>query len=124
MFAGWPWFRGDGRYPLPAYSESMPPPRLGRKPYGEADDPADPYGWPVAECEEVLELRPGLHRVGRHLLAASAGVSPPPLAAMVEGGNPYWPADLAARAGRLGHNRLVLLLPLALARTQIEEMGV
>src|SRR5437762_2126388 len=29
LVAGWPWFRGEGSYPLPAYSEFMPPPRLG-----------------------------------------------------------------------------------------------
>ena len=29
-----PWFEGEGNYPIPAYSEFMPPPRVGRKPYG------------------------------------------------------------------------------------------
>ena len=27
-------FRGAGRYPIDAYSEFMPPPQLGWKPYG------------------------------------------------------------------------------------------
>ena len=37
LLAGYPWFRGEGKYPLPAYSEFMPPPRVGRKPCGEID---------------------------------------------------------------------------------------
>src|SRR5689334_9285067 len=43
IVTGWPgllddgWFRGEGRYPLPAYSEWVPPPRLLRKPYGTVD---------------------------------------------------------------------------------------
>jgi hypothetical protein len=37
LLAGWPWFRGEGRFPLPAYSELMPPPYLVRKPYGGWD---------------------------------------------------------------------------------------
>src|SRR5437868_6397257 len=72
LTAGWPWFRGEGRFPLPAYSEYMPPPRLVRKPYGEPDEPAldeaDPFGWPVSEYEEALELRPGMQKVARILM--------------------------------------------------------
>jgi hypothetical protein len=36
LVAGWPRFRGEGSYPLPAYSEFLPPPQLGRKHYGAA----------------------------------------------------------------------------------------
>src|SRR6202035_3301771 len=35
--------------------------------------------------------------------------------------NPYWPASLAARAGRLDHERYVLLLSAALSRTQDDK---
>src|SRR5579872_2676373 len=54
LLAGAPWFRGEGRFPIAAYSEFMPPPRAGLKPYG-ADGPppfadADPWGWPVTEA--------------------------------------------------------------------------
>ncbi len=31
------WHRGRSKYPITAYSEFMPPPRLGRKPYGPLD---------------------------------------------------------------------------------------
>ena len=37
ILEGWPWFKGTGQYPISAYSEFMPPPLLGRSPYGSAD---------------------------------------------------------------------------------------
>jgi len=119
-------------FPLPAYSEFMPPPRLGISPLGELDDrlcsPGDPYGWPVSELEELYELKPGLaqiaaqaldeiHRLGQgqpvHHLAGHQGQN--------LRDNPYWPPELAARAGQLPHERYVILLPLALSRTQDDK---
>ena len=128
LLDGWPWFRAAGAFPLPAYSEFMPPPFLARKPYGEpADphpDPADPFGWPVSEYEEQLELRPGLSQVARPLVRAleklGAGEPDEALAELVKKGNPYWPQSLA-RAGAPRHERYVVLLPLALSRTQTDE---
>ena len=38
LLAGVSQFRAPGRFPIAAYSEFMPPPRMGRKPYG-AEDP-------------------------------------------------------------------------------------
>ena len=72
LLADGPWFSGEGSYPIAAYSEFMPPPRLGRKPY-DGDpatllDPADPWGWPVTEYEESLELQPGMVHVAEQLL--------------------------------------------------------
>ncbi len=61
-------FRGEGNYRLDAYSEFMPPPRVGWKPYGgrgpnpELFSPDDPFGWHVGEFEEALELQPGWPR--------------------------------------------------------------
>ena len=53
LLLGWPWFQGEGNYPLPAYSEFLPPPRLGRRAYSAANlpnfDESDPFGWPVSE---------------------------------------------------------------------------
>ena len=64
---GFPWFEGAGRFPLPAYSEFMPPPRLGLTPYGGLDATLfaenDPYGWQVQEVDEVHQLLPGLQDV-------------------------------------------------------------
>src|SRR3954471_15206294 len=83
LLAGAPWFGVPGRYPLAAYSEFMPPPRLGRKAYRHARPdpllfhPDDPHGWHVTEYEEALELRPGLEGVAacvlKHLMHLGRG---------------------------------------------------
>ena len=67
-------YRGPGRYPIDAYSEFMPPPRLGWKPHGDEPpdpqlfDPEDPWGWYISEYEEANELRPGLAQVARQVV--------------------------------------------------------
>src|SRR5438067_4502848 len=74
LLAGAPWFRGKDAYPIPAYSEFMPPPRLGRKayPFAEVDSslvrPDDPEGWPVSEFEEAWELQLGLNHFAQRLV--------------------------------------------------------
>jgi Peptidase family M28 len=126
LIEGWPWFRGEGSYPLLPNSEYMPPVRLIRKPYGTWDgmhvSEDDPWGWPISEYEEALSLRPGLHEIARHVLdrlvplcrgQKTHGISEYKLR-----DNPCWPADLAKRAPALKHERFVLLLPLALSITQ------
>jgi hypothetical protein len=79
LLAGWPWFRGPGRFPLPCYSEVLPPVWLVRRPYGAFDatpvDDSDPWGWPVTEYEEALDLRPGLRRVAGELLRVLADLA-------------------------------------------------
>src|SRR5262245_30195653 len=66
------WCRGEGRFTIRAYSEYLPPPWLGVKPYGDGAPPAhdrgDEYGWNVSEYEQLLELRPGLKVIARELL--------------------------------------------------------
>jgi hypothetical protein len=73
ILQGWPWFAGTGHYPISAYSEFMPPPLLGRSPYGSLDplffQKEDPWGWPVTEYEEGFELSPGLAMIAQSLLA-------------------------------------------------------
>ena len=125
-------FRGAGRYPIDAYSEFMPPPQLGWKPYGgePPDDqlfkPEDPWGWYVSEYEEANELGPGLEQVAhclvgkvRHMIHGdpTAGVSRPMLT-----DNVYWSPELTERRGSLAHDRCVLLMPLALSRT-LDDKG-
>src|SRR5262249_60831754 len=72
LLDGWPWFEGSGRYPIEAYSEFMPPPRLGRRAYGAVDpllfDDGDPWGWNVTEYEEELELGPGLAHIASQVV--------------------------------------------------------
>jgi hypothetical protein len=129
LLAGAPGFRGKGNYPIAAYSEFLPPPRLGPKPYGTTGPNPftadDPWGWHVSEYEETLELRPGLENVARQLLGALShlgmGRSTHGIARAKLEGNVYWPPELAAAAGRLAHERYVVLLPLALARTQDDK---
>src|SRR5947209_4509712 len=128
LLDGYPWFAGKGRFPLTAYSEFMPPPRLGRSPYGATDllatpDP-DPFAWHVSEFEEEYELRPGLEHLAQQVVGAMTrlGQGKPvyPIAGHQHANltdNPYWPAELV-EAGQLAHERYVILLPLALSRTQ------
>src|SRR5947208_5443728 len=74
LYAGAPWFRGPGRYPIPAYSEFVPPPRIGGKPYDGSDPPFfdenAPYGWPVSESDQHIQLGPGLRHVAHCVVRA------------------------------------------------------
>ena len=129
MTAGWPWFTGEGRHPIAAYSEFMPPPRLGLAPYGPMDpllfDERDPWGWHVTEYEQAFELAPGLERIGQHLLGSlqhlASGRPAQGISQSLLTDNPFWPEVLSQSAGRLGHERFVLLMPLALSRTQDDK---
>lgn len=130
LLAGTPWFQGADKYPIAAYSEFMPPPRLGRKPYGDFIDPflfdaADPWGWHVTEYEEAVELRPGLENIASQVLGALAHLGHGERAHGIGKNklqdNPCWPAELVEHAGKLGHERYLVILPLALARTQDDK---
>ncbi len=123
-------FRGEGNYPLDAYSEFLPAPRVGWKPYGgrgpdpELFPPDDPFGWHVGEFEEELELRAGLTQVGTQLLTKLGrlldGNPDTGIPALDLAANPFWPAELAGEP-KLPHERCVTLLPLALSRTQDDK---
>ncbi|HVA51518.1 MAG TPA: M28 family peptidase [Pirellulales bacterium] len=129
LVAGHPWFIGAGNYPIPAYSEFMPSPRLGQKAYGRRVDPllfdeSDPWGWQITEYEQAWELSPGLEHLAEHVLKtmrhlgrreSAHGIARNKLA-----DNPYWPPSLSD-GGAPEHERYVLLMPLALARTQDDK---
>jgi len=129
LLRGAPWFRGAGKYPLIAYSEFMPPPRFGRKPYNGSNTvgplPDDPWGWPITEYEQALELEPGLRHLAAHLvrMMEHLGHGRPAhgIARAKLENNPCWPPELAERAGTLTHERYVVLSPLALSRTQDDK---
>ena len=132
LVEGFPWFEGVGRYPIPAYSEFMPPPRLGCSPSGEVDfslfSEEDPYGWCVPEREEEYELRPGLKNIAKQimeqLLKLGRGMAAPHIAGHKGRNlqdNPYWPPELAVRAGTLDSERYVVFLPLSLSKTQDDK---
>ncbi len=123
-------FGVQGQYPIPAYSEFMPPAYLGCRPYGGKVDPLffqeqDPFGWPVTEFEEHFELRPGLENIAHQVMGALIhlvrGEPAERLAKNKLVNNPYWPPELAKQAGTLRHERFVLILPLALSRTQDDK---
>ena len=124
-------YRGAGRFPIDAYSEFMPPPRAGWHPYApEPPDAqlfsdADPFGWYVSEYEEANEIQPGLEQVARqlvgriwHLLRGDSGHA---ISKRLLENNLYWPKELGQRAGSLSHDQGVVLLPLALSRTQDDK---
>jgi len=116
-------------FPIMAYSEMMPSPWIGWRPYGN-DHPAprrheDPFSWMVNEREQVFELSPGLQLIARQVLPAlerldreqaSRGIS----RAKLEG-NAYWPKELAELPGAIPHERYVTLLPLALSKAQDDK---
>ena len=99
---------GHGPFPIRAYSESMPPPYVGIKPYDpdRARAPCtarapDDGALDVTEYEQAEELSPGLDHIAAHVLGE--------LAKLVRGerhafsrtlldGNAAWPPDLAESA--------------------------
>src|SRR5512143_2739010 len=129
LVEGYPWFTGEGSYPIPAYSEFMPAPRVGCNLYGEIDETLfledDPFGWQVSEIEDEYELRPGLEQIARQVIAHLAkfgrGEAVFPLSGrggrLLEG-NPFWSEELDAGRGSLYRERYVSFLPVALAKTQ------
>ncbi|HMF16439.1 MAG TPA: M28 family peptidase [Gemmataceae bacterium] len=128
LLDGYPAYKGAGSYPIAAYSEFMPPAHLGRKPYGTHDpflfSDDDPWGWHISEYEEVQELAPGLDNIGQqivHNLVQLGEGKHHGIAKNKLTNNPYWPDDLAEHAGKLRHERYLVLLPLALSRTQDDK---
>ncbi len=100
LFAELPDLRGPGRCTIAAYSEFMPAPRIGWRPYdaappgrGKGDSPhlperpegcfaqmgtvpfsarddGDPFAWQISEREEIFELQPGLQHIAGEVLNA------------------------------------------------------
>jgi len=132
LMAGYPWFRCKGCYPITAYSEFMPPPRLGCKPYSKPDhrilSDEDPFGWNITELEEEYEIKPGIAHVGHQIMDNIAKLGKGIQEHYISGhggenlkNNPYWPGDLSSAAGTLHHERFISLLPLMLSRTQDDK---
>jgi len=121
------WCHGRGRFPIPAYSEYLPPPWVGVKPTGEdlRIDPSDEYGWSITEYEQAHELKPGLNLIAREILkevvALSRGLPTPQIGKKMLEGNPYWPHELAERSPHLTHEKHLILSSLSLSRTQDDK---
>ncbi len=115
--------------PILAYSEFMPPPRIGWRPYDRLQPaprvPGDPFGWLITEREQAQEIRPGIEHIGHEVLhriqrlhkdLSAKGISLNKLK-----GNAYFPPDLFDLHGPLPHERFVTLAPLALSKTQDDK---
>ena len=121
--------KGEGQFPIAAYSEFMPAPRIGRKPYGTwvfaALSEAEPFSWKITAREEMQFLRPGLESVGGQLIndlvAVAQGKTANHIGALHLADNPYWPEALAKGVTALKHERFTILSPLALSRTQDDK---
>jgi Peptidase family M28 len=135
--AGWhklipsePLFLGEGRFRLDAYSEFLPAPWVGWKPYGgqpvdpDLFSPNDPWGWRVSEFEEMLELRPGLVQTGKQIMNKLSrlldGDPDTGLPKLALASNPFWPPELACEPN-CPQEKCVVLLPIALSRTQDDK---
>ena len=130
-------FLGRGRFPVPAYSEFMPPPFVGLKPFtasdprGAADNTSvcDEHGVAIDEYEQEHELRPGLAKIANHLvveLGKLAAGSTHEFSHTLLDGNLAWPETLAAaaRAGRYPLRPFFVMQTLALSRTQDDKGNV
>ncbi len=125
-------FLGTDRFPLRAYSEFMPSPYVGLKPYLPDLDShsvtfsSSPNALDIDEYEQTNDLQPGLDRIADRIIGELSKLvhgQPHGLSRTLLEGNPAWPAELqqAAQAGRLADEPLVLALPLALSRTQDDK---
>lgn len=132
LMAGYPWFDCDGCFHLPAYSEFMPSPTIGRKPLGDTDPSVfsenDPFGLKISEMEEEFELRPGIVHTGHQIMNSIIRLGKGQTEHHIHGhgsknlkDNPYWTEELSSYAGRLPHERFVTLLPMMLSRTQDDK---
>ncbi len=139
----WPLIEAEARralaarlFPLRAYSEWMPPPYVGIKPYDpdRTHTPAtaaatDDESLDITEYEQSQEIEPGLPLLADHILRELRKLvrgEPHALSHTLLDGNPAWPAALAdaAHRGALADDPLVLAMPLALSRTQDDKGNV
>jgi hypothetical protein len=129
LLKGWPGKNGRGSFPIPAYSEFMPSPHIGRKPYGTWDTSnlrgADPHGWQLSEREERTQLAPGLLTIGTEiiedLVAIAVGKGRHKTGRDHLTGNIYWPDELASGMPKVTQERFLVLSPLALSLTQDDK---
>jgi hypothetical protein len=130
-------FLGQGRFPVPAYSEFMPPPLVEIKPFTAPDlldAPAttlmcDERGLAINEYEQAHELRPGLTKIASHLVAELSKLASGrahEFSRTLLDGNRAWPESLAtaAREARYPRHPFFVLQTLALSRTQDDKGNV
>src|SRR6266850_2072258 len=138
MSEGWKLIEAEAtdafrEFPLRAYSEFMPPPYIGIKPYAaERGAGACTFGasagnaLDIDEYEQAHDLEPGLDRIAAHLVEELGKLvrgESHALSRTLLAGNPAWPDELAAaaRAGKLAHDPMIVICSLALSRTQDDK---
>ncbi len=133
FYHGFPWFTGENKYPLQAYSEFMPPLRTGISPYTGNIYPwifseDDMFGWQVLEVEEEYQLRPGMETIGRQIFDAIVKLGQGNLPVRLAGHNQrnlanniFWPEELSSHQGSLEHERFVTFMPLSLSKTKDDK---
>ncbi len=133
FMSGYPWFKGELKYKIDAYSEFMPPVRTGINPYNGNIFPwtfslDDDYGWRVPEIEEEFQLRPGIEKAGSQILAQMSKLGEGTLPVSLVGhnhsvfsGNIFWSGELAASLGKLKHERYITILPVSLSKTKDDK---
>ncbi len=121
-------FRGEGRFPIAAYSEFMPPPRIAIKPSGafEYDSPFnddDPFGWRITAREQEHQIASGLPIIARQfiemMVSLATGHGAHRIGQYHLKDNLYWPDMLHGQA--LAHEHYAFLSPLALSKTQDDK---
>jgi len=120
-------------FPLRAYSEAMPPPYVGIKPYAPSRGAgACTFGvshgdaLDIDEYEQAHDLEPGFDRIADHVLGELGKLmtgKPHALSKSLLANNAAWPDELAAaaRAGKLAHDPMIVMCALALSRTQDDK---
>ena len=126
-------FAGEGRFPLPAYSEYMPSPYVVLKPYAPrraagacTTSASDDAAMDVTEHEQAHELTPGLGKIAAHLLTELDRLvrgTPHEFSRTLLDDNPAWPSAVAASAParRAAGEPIVIALALCLSRTEDDK---
>jgi hypothetical protein len=129
-------FVGKGRFPIRAYSEYMPPPYVGIKPYAprRGQDACtaravDDGALDITEYEQAEELGPGLARIASLLVTQMAKLARGTthlLSHTLLDDNPAWPRALreAAERDAFRSDTSAIALSLALSRTQDDKGNV
>jgi hypothetical protein len=121
-------WRGEGQFPLRAYSELMPAQFVGWKPCasGHGRSVATLGAREIDEYEWAHELVPGFDRIAELVLDELGKLmrgDRHTLSDTLLDGNPAWPAELAQAAlrGKLAGEPIVIALALALSRTHDDK---
>ncbi len=130
---GYPWFSGEKKYRLEAYSEFMPPAMTGINPCNGSAYPwifseEDNFGWKIPEIEEEYQLKPGVDKIGRQIIVQmnELGYGTLPVSLVghhqsVFANNIFWSEELAACQGNIKHEKYITIMPFTLSKTKDDK---